>query len=474
MIGSRLTAKPFIAALALSGCASWQLNRNTVDLATSSSDLVTNQVISNLAKFRADAFAIPSQVSIPSGSATTTNSITPTISIPIGVSATTALANAAAAPLFLAGTRTHVMPNTTLGGSAADQWSQNWTLAPLQDPDQLRRLRALYRFGAGQTDKAQFACEYPLVQKAPDSSATQSSDGKAGPTIIYTKKECANDNVGTPDPAFLRPPGCIFCETQPGAILDVRKTAIKAKLLKRTKQITFSPPISESEAEQFKGRPVSGLCIPAATVITSIDSSSRTMEISNNPTCDGEKIDLSIIVDAKKFQITATLTNNATITFSPPISESEVERFVGQPISGLCIPAATVITSIDSSTQMEISRTPTCKGPHDLSVTVAEKSLSRTLVINYALQNDWLWNPANVPTLAPNAPPLGLYGGQELYLSPSESSQKEFSDFVLFVLEATLQSNSSSGGPGSTKGTPQKGGPTPLLQEPASPAFQLQ
>jgi hypothetical protein len=124
------------------------------------------------------------------------------------------------------------VPNGTYGVSAADQWSQNWTLTPLEDPDQLRRLRALYRFGAGQITRGQFACEYPLVQKAPSSGGTgsqsvnvyvggvnssiESDQNTAAPNLMYTKKDCGNTNVGTPDPAFLRAPGCIFCDYNSG------------------------------------------------------------------------------------------------------------------------------------------------------------------------------------------------------------------------------------------------------------------
>jgi hypothetical protein len=420
MMRSKLAAKPMIAALALSGCASWQLNRNTVDLATSSSDLVTNQVLSNLAKFRASAYAIPSQVNIPSGSATTTNSITPTLSIPIGASATTTLANAAATPLFLTNTRTHVLPNTSLGGSAADQWSQNWTLTPLQDPDQLRRLRALYRFGAGQITKAVFACEYPLVQKAPSTGATgsqtvnvytgglnssiRSGDSKTTPTIRYHKYDCPDDKVGTPDPSLLNRPGCIFCDDKSGSEID-----------------------SDSDTEDRKVAVLQG----------------------------------ELQKDSKVIQLTKPI--------------SDVKRYIGQPIIGLCIPASTVITSINTPREIEINNSAKCEMTEKLSVIPAEgpaATMKRGLVINKDLQNGWLWNPAVAPTLPTDATPLGSYAGQQLYLNPGEWSQKAFSDFVLFVLEATLQGSSS--GAASGKGTPQKGGPAPLLQQQATPEFMLQ
>jgi hypothetical protein len=222
----------------LAGCASTQLNYNTLDLASSSESLIASQVLYNLARFRSSPYAIPAQVSIPSGSATTTNAVTPTLGGAIGPSLTTTLVNSAAAPGFFATTKTHLNPNSTVSVSAGDQWSQNWTLTPLSDPDQLRRLRALYRFGAGLTDKSRLACEYPLVQKAGGSGASSSptvnvyiNGGKADvqkggghDETVYTVKECEievvikgktvskSKTVSQVDAAFVKFPGCILCD----------------------------------------------------------------------------------------------------------------------------------------------------------------------------------------------------------------------------------------------------------------------
>jgi len=252
------------------------------------------------------------------------------------------LANTAAAPLFFANTRTNLVPNGTFSVAAADQWSQNWTLTPLEDPDQLRRLRALYRFGAGVIGRHGLACEYPLVQKAPGgggaSGSTQTvnvfiagnkaSSERSGPpgngnaNVNYELIECPKKKyqVQTADPAFLKPPGCVICDY----------------------------------------------------------------------------------------------------------------------------------------------------GDHKL-------------VVNRLLSNEWLWNLA-LP-LPPDALVLGHYSQQDLYLVPSESaacsqeglgpvecSERAYSDFVLFVLEATLLASSTAGG---GKGTPQKPGTAVPLQAPAAPQFQI-
>ena len=51
--------------LILFGCASEQLNTNALDLASTSDELITSQVLSNLSKFRSRPYATASQVSIP-------------------------------------------------------------------------------------------------------------------------------------------------------------------------------------------------------------------------------------------------------------------------------------------------------------------------------------------------------------------------------------------------------------------------
>jgi hypothetical protein len=218
------------SCIVLGACASTQLNSNTLDLASSSESLITSQVLYNLAKFRSSPNAIPAQVSIPSGSATTTNAVTPTVGGAIGPSLTTSLANTAAAPAFFATSKTHLNPNSTVSVSVGDQWSQNWTLTPLTDPDQLRRLRALYRYGAGWTGTGELACEYPLVQKAGSGGSSsqtvnvyvngakvdkdpgnQGGDEKNTYTLAECIKQGRQVKVTQVDPAFVKLPGCVLC-----------------------------------------------------------------------------------------------------------------------------------------------------------------------------------------------------------------------------------------------------------------------
>jgi hypothetical protein len=144
-----------------------------------------------------------------------------------------------------------------LSVAANDQWNQQWTIAPVTDVDQLRKLKVLYQFGSGQVPpRSSLLCNYPINRKkaaASDSSA-QGASGSAGgssstqvtinnilsdklqPTVkcggnnrqqtkyyIYcprTDQEsfAANEREGSPwlsfqdaDEAFLSPPNCVIC-----------------------------------------------------------------------------------------------------------------------------------------------------------------------------------------------------------------------------------------------------------------------
>jgi hypothetical protein len=70
-------------SLFVSGCSSTQLNYNTLDLATSVGDIQTQQVLYNLSIILDDPAAIPTHIDLSDGTASTTNSIEPSISFPI-------------------------------------------------------------------------------------------------------------------------------------------------------------------------------------------------------------------------------------------------------------------------------------------------------------------------------------------------------------------------------------------------------
>ena len=186
----RVGASLCALTLTVTGCASTQLNYNTLDLASTVDSLVTDQVLTNLAKVLESPYAIPSQVAISTGTVTTNNSITPSFTAPLNVmtTATNTVATtfAAATSSTVTKTATSTKPNVGFTANAVDQWTQTWGVSPLTDPDQLRRLRSLYQYGAGYLTPPEFLCSYPLIEKSAGAPAPPlgtvtypTSDGKS-------------------------------------------------------------------------------------------------------------------------------------------------------------------------------------------------------------------------------------------------------------------------------------------------------
>lgn len=144
----------------VAGCASTQLNYNTLDLASSTDKLLTKQVLYNLSNFIQSPIAIPAQVVISAGSASTTNAINPSVSFPLSGAST--LVKTAAG---MVSSRT--VDRNAAGASvdATDIWSQNWALQPITNPERLRRLQALYRYAVDQNEKTLVA-SFPLITKS--------------------------------------------------------------------------------------------------------------------------------------------------------------------------------------------------------------------------------------------------------------------------------------------------------------------
>jgi hypothetical protein len=136
-----------LGGLLVSACSSTQLNYNASDLATSLHSLAKKQVFYNLAAAFDDKQFVPSQVTIASGSAQTANSITPSLSIPLGSGLTNSAATAANGGISSTNQLSFAAPS--LGVSVQDSWNQSWTLSPPSDPNQLSRLRELYLYVTG-------------------------------------------------------------------------------------------------------------------------------------------------------------------------------------------------------------------------------------------------------------------------------------------------------------------------------------
>lgn len=243
--GRKMGTRFLVAALAatLAGCASTQLTYNTVDLSHSVQDIVTAQVLFNLSIIADKPQAVPTQVALTAGSASTTNSVTPSVSVPFNPA--TQAANNIQTTLGATGaiTQSQVQNNTqltkaSLGGTlqAVDSWVQNWSYTPVVDPDQLRRLRTLYNFalfGDNQgyinlpQSRLTFIDEYPLVRKAISLTYGGNSNNPSPPAgtpycpTLWrpegggTEYHCntLTASVQIPDELYLEPPTCVLCLT---------------------------------------------------------------------------------------------------------------------------------------------------------------------------------------------------------------------------------------------------------------------
>lgn len=132
-----------LCAIAVAGCASTQLNYNTLDIASSVSSLYTKQVLSNLSKYIDEPEGLPAQVDIAAGTVQTSNSVSPSITGPVSKSFTFGAAG------LVTGS---AVAGAGMTGTFTDSWQQNWNVSPITDANTLRNLRAIYRYAVYQTN----------------------------------------------------------------------------------------------------------------------------------------------------------------------------------------------------------------------------------------------------------------------------------------------------------------------------------
>lgn len=210
-----------VVCLVACGCASTQLNFNTADLASSFNSLTKRQIFYNLAQALTDPEFVPSQVTISIGTAQTANSVTPSVSIPLGNPlVTTSRVGATPRNDFFSTAVTSPAP--ALGLQVVDAWNQSWTMTPINSPTQLRRLRALYQYATGTLARRNravpltleeaerlFLCEYPLP-----SHAVAPNSGN----VVFRVEGCPDNNsrasdarIVHADPTFVQGPSCVIC-----------------------------------------------------------------------------------------------------------------------------------------------------------------------------------------------------------------------------------------------------------------------
>src|ERR1700739_2783298 len=133
----------------LTGCASTQLNYITLDVGSTATDLQKRQVLYNLSLFIDDPAALPTHLDLQSGQTQTSNTIQPTVGVPLAATqviqstASTAMGGSIANELQA----TRAPWTLSVQGQNAEQ--QNWSYQPIVDGKELLRLRALYRYAVG-------------------------------------------------------------------------------------------------------------------------------------------------------------------------------------------------------------------------------------------------------------------------------------------------------------------------------------
>lgn len=150
MSGGRKVIKRFHQASAcaaicigLAGCSTQQLRTTHLEVTSTISDLYTQQALLNLGRTVGDPWYIPSQTSLVTGQVQTSNSLTPTVAVPVARQLTDGLSIAANGDRTLSsGT---LRTPSTLSMAASQLWQQNWATSPIVNAQKLTHLRALYR-----------------------------------------------------------------------------------------------------------------------------------------------------------------------------------------------------------------------------------------------------------------------------------------------------------------------------------------
>jgi hypothetical protein len=209
--------------LLIAGCASMQLNYNTSEIANTIDSFLTQQVLTNIGRFVNNNIAIPSMVTLASGTVQTTNTITPALTDPL--TNTVATTNQLARVIGGATTSTASVLGTSTGTglsiTATDTWQQSWITNPIIENHILRRLRSLYRFAVlPNMDQDQLICEYqvvvtgkPVEPGKPSGKYWIPCDAKGEVALVATDYSPVD-----PDPNFIKRPGCVICEPLPSSL----------------------------------------------------------------------------------------------------------------------------------------------------------------------------------------------------------------------------------------------------------------
>ncbi|HLK80077.1 MAG TPA: hypothetical protein VKT99_01095 [Xanthobacteraceae bacterium] len=269
----------FALTFLVASCASSQINYNTLEIASTYDQLITKQVAYNLMKVYDDPYGLPALVKVTAQTTTAQNSITPSLSYPVTAQLTQLAQLTQATTIQNVSSVTKQRAGSGLSIAATDQWNSTYTLTPVTDADQLRRLRTLYQYvtrtGALseniENPDQEFEALYPLIETGTSNGGTQSANEtsllvtangisfkqgspqskektkyvrrsfKSSPDGTYTSFNGYTWVLANPDKTFIKQPGCILCDLgrtlQKQEVIDICKEIEKGETISKKARI---------------------------------------------------------------------------------------------------------------------------------------------------------------------------------------------------------------------------------------------
>jgi hypothetical protein len=176
------------------GCVTQAVNKETINVAATVADLQQQEVLDNIARFEANANALPSMVQIQSGIIQVADTINPTGKL----------------------TYQKIVPTIEGDLGITRQWTANWTVNPVTDPSDLRRLRILFRNVTGfYSDENTLRADWRNVDRGPMVTQIKdtTSSTQPGTSTIETTKQ-VNPSLGDA-PVLVKRDNRWYSTTQP-------------------------------------------------------------------------------------------------------------------------------------------------------------------------------------------------------------------------------------------------------------------
>jgi hypothetical protein len=170
-----------IIVLLLVGCAGPVLNEYTVYLGPTIGSIEERQVLQNLGRFVDNPWAIPGHVELANGQIQATNQAGINLKYPFSAARTSSSVTSAVTTVVTKGNEFDLNPAQT-------QDQESYNILPVTDPDDLRRLRAIYHYAIC-PDPAVFGREWEIADqyffrssaKQPAPSTTSKPDNPPSP-----------------------------------------------------------------------------------------------------------------------------------------------------------------------------------------------------------------------------------------------------------------------------------------------------